>query len=106
MLFIENTLSGSIILFALIYYYLGFPKGEPKVNIALRYFYFFCLQSQIAIWALKHMCACLIRGQGIDLQRFIHCFIQSLGSFHRIPPLGKFCQVSYYYSCLHTNQLT
>ena len=89
MLFIENALSGSIILFALIYYYLGFPKGEPKVNIALRYFYFFCLQSQIAIWALKHMCACLIRGRGIDLQGFIQYYMQSLGSFRHIPPLGQ-----------------
>ena len=52
------------------------------------------------------MRACLITGRGIDLQRFIQCCMQSLGSFRRIPPSGKFCQVSDYYSRLHTNQLT
>ena len=30
--------------------------------------FFLRLQSQIAVWALKHMRACLIRGQGINLQ--------------------------------------
>ena len=51
------------------------------------------------------MHAFLIRGRGIDLQRFIQCCMQSFGSFRHIPPLGKVCQVSDYYSCLHTNPL-
>ena len=73
------------------FYYLGLTKGERKVKNARRYFCFFRLQSQIAVWALKRMRACLIRG---------YC-MQSLGSFRRFlspsppppPPSGKFCQV-------------
>lgn len=36
------------------FYYLGVRKGELKVKIALRYF-FFHVQSQIAVWTLKRM---------------------------------------------------
>ena len=81
--------------------YLGFPKGESKVKNALRYFYYFfcfCVQSQIAIWALKRMRACLIRGQGIDLQGFNQYGMQSLGSFHCIPPQASFVKLADWYA--------
>ena len=82
--------------------YLGFPKGESKVKNALRYFYFFCfcVQSQIAVWALKRMRACLIRGQGIDLQGFnqMQYCMQSLGSFHCIPPRASFVKLAHWYA--------
>ena len=44
-------------------FYLGFPKGGPKVKTTLCYFFF--LRSQIAVWALKCMHTFLIRGRVI-----------------------------------------
>ena len=54
---------------------------------------FFRLQSQIATWALKCMCACLFRGQGIDLLGFVQYCMQSLGSFRRIPSQTSFVKL-------------
>ena len=39
-------------------YYVSFPKGAQTVKNALHYF--FCLQSEIAVWALKRMRAFLL----------------------------------------------
>ena len=39
-------------------YYVSFPKGAQTVKNALHYF--FCLQSEIAVWALKRMPAFLL----------------------------------------------
>ena len=49
----------------------------------------FRLQSQIAVWALKRMRACLIRGRGIDLQGFIQYLHAEFGLFSSYPPLGQ-----------------
>ena len=54
---------------------------------------FFRLQSQIAAWALKCMCACLIRGQGIDLLGFVQYCMQRLGSFRHIPSQASFVKL-------------
>ena len=46
------------------------------------------------------MRACLIRGQGIDLQGFnqMQYCMQSLGSFHCIPPRASFVKLADWYA--------
>ena len=68
-------------------------RESPRLKMPFVTFIFFRLQSQITVWALKRMRACLIKGRGIDLQGFTQYCMQSLRSFHRNPDSSKFCQV-------------
>ena len=68
-------------------------RESPRLKM-LFVIFFLRLQSQIAVWALICMRACLIRGRGIDLQGFIQCCMQSLGSFRRNPPWASFVKLA------------
>ena len=87
---LENVMENEVITWAS-------QRESPRLKMPFVIF-FFRLQSQIAIWALKRMRACLIRGRGIDLQGFIQYCMQSLGSFRRISPWASFAKLADWYA--------